>query len=232
MRILHNRALALLGATTLLVVALDASTYAATGKSLLLGKSNSANKMTTVTRTTPGATLRLVSRPGSPPLSVNSSQRVPGLNADHVDGLSGQSLQSRAVVFTDGAGGPRGTTETWSIPLSPGLYDISYVVGFNNLTASAGSPASMRCYVQSGPTFTAVQSASSVGYFPDTYVSSSASIEVASGDTTLLICVANTTFNTTMGVPVRFHATPIDSLTPAPLTSVGRPVVPKREVGR
>ncbi len=236
MRILHNRVLALLGATTLLVVALEASTYAATGKSLLLGRSNSANKMTTITRTTPGAPLRLASRPGSPPLSVNSTQRVPGLNADSVDGLSGQSLQSRASVFTDGAGGPRGTTEQWSIPVTPGTYAISYTVGFTAMTASPAAPASAICYVQTGgasPTpYTAIQSVTSVGGFSAVYANASSTVQVATPDATQLVCIATTSFETTIGVPVQIAVTRTDGLTTAPLTSLGRPITPKADLGR
>ncbi len=69
------------------VLGLDYVSLAATGKSLLLGRSNSANAITSLTRTTNGPALSLNSRPGQPGLRVNRPVKVPNLNADRVDGL-------------------------------------------------------------------------------------------------------------------------------------------------
>ena len=49
--------LALVVSAALLVVGFDLATYAATGDSLIVGKTNKANKATTLKRTTGGAVL-------------------------------------------------------------------------------------------------------------------------------------------------------------------------------
>ncbi|MEO5651771.1 MAG: hypothetical protein ABIN79_11960 [Marmoricola sp.] len=158
------------------------------------------------------------------------------LNADSLDGLSAAALQSRAQVFKDGAGGARGSHEMWNIPLAPGDYAISYTVGFDNVTASAAAPASMRCYVYtagpSGSAYSAVQSAVSTGGFTDTYANASAAVTVPASGTTRLICDSSTNFNTTTGVPVQFSAIRLDGSSAAPLTTLGRPIPPKARLGR
>lgn len=68
-----------------------AAAYAANGGSLLIGRSNSATATTTLTNTR-GIPLKLVAKPGSPPLTVNSTTTVPYLSADRLDGLSSGSF--------------------------------------------------------------------------------------------------------------------------------------------
>lgn len=60
--------------------------YAATGGTFILGKPNSANAATSVTRTTAGAALSANVKAGSPPIAVNSTTKVSKLNADLLDG--------------------------------------------------------------------------------------------------------------------------------------------------
>lgn len=93
-----RRFLSALGIGLALVLALDYATVAATGDGLILGQLNKAKDTTVVTRTTPGATLKLNSKPGSPPLAVNRSVRVRKLNADRVDGVHGSQLAMRSTV--------------------------------------------------------------------------------------------------------------------------------------
>jgi len=69
-------------------------TYAATGGTFLLGKSNSASTVTKLTNSK-GTALSLVSKSGTPPLAVSNSAKVPRLNADLLDGTSVGSLQHR-----------------------------------------------------------------------------------------------------------------------------------------
>ena len=59
--------LAVLGAATILVLAANTVVLAATGQSLVLGKSNSANTATSLQRTTGGAALKLVTETSSSP---------------------------------------------------------------------------------------------------------------------------------------------------------------------
>ncbi len=68
-----------------------AAAYAANGGSLLIGRSNSATATTTLTNTR-GIPLKLVAKPGYPPLTVNSTTTVPYLSADRLDGLSSGSF--------------------------------------------------------------------------------------------------------------------------------------------
>lgn len=89
-----------------MVVALGGAGYSATGGNFILGASNSADATTKLgsgvagntlqvanTSTAAGATaLRLAVKPGKPPLKVNSSALVAGLNADLLDGLSANQL--------------------------------------------------------------------------------------------------------------------------------------------
>ena len=79
----------------MLVVAVDYASLAATGDSLVLGKSNEANKTSVVKRTTAGPAMAFNTRPGSPPFAVNQDEKVANLNADAVDGLGGPDLTTR-----------------------------------------------------------------------------------------------------------------------------------------
>jgi hypothetical protein len=68
-----------------------AAAYAANGGSLLIGRSNSATATTTLTNSA-GIPMKLVAKPGYPPLTVNSTKTVPYLSADRLDGLSSGSF--------------------------------------------------------------------------------------------------------------------------------------------
>lgn len=95
-----------------LFVALTGSAYAATGGNFILGQPNSASSRSTLSapiadralqltnrNTAPGATaLGLNVANGHPPLAVNSSQKVPNLNADKLDGVDSSALQRVGLV--------------------------------------------------------------------------------------------------------------------------------------
>lgn len=84
-----------------LVVTLGGGTaYAATGGTFLLGKSNSASTTTALTRTTVGAPLSLLAKPGSAPLAVNSTVKVTRLNADLLDGKDSTAFQPKIAKLT------------------------------------------------------------------------------------------------------------------------------------
>ena len=77
-----ERALAVFGAATLLIVGFDAVTFAATGSSLILGHANKAAAVTTVQNTGKGAALNLVtSKSTYPPITTNATGLVKNLNA-------------------------------------------------------------------------------------------------------------------------------------------------------
>src|SRR6478609_758308 len=92
-----TRVLAVIGASAVLVVGVNAVAYAATGKSLLLGKTNKASKTTTIQNTKSGAALQLKTKSSATaPLKVNGKGKVVNLNADKVDGLDGTAINSTA----------------------------------------------------------------------------------------------------------------------------------------
>ena len=99
-----ERGLAVVGAATILVVGFDAVTFAATGSSLLLGRVNQANAVTTVQNTGAGAALNLVTKStASPPLTTNAKGLVPNLfagraaNADRVGGLTVAQVRAGSI---------------------------------------------------------------------------------------------------------------------------------------
>lgn len=105
-----------LALTLALLLALDYASFAATGQSLLLGKVNTANQVTTIERTTAGPALSLVTKPGKPPLKVNRAAKVKKLNADLVDGLGKGDLARRPLVSAFV------TTECTTLPSVPSTF--------------------------------------------------------------------------------------------------------------
>jgi hypothetical protein len=88
------------GAITALVLG-SGTAVAATGGKFILGRSNAASTITTLTNKY-GTALTLNSKAGQPSLRVNRNVKVPNLNADLLDGLDQTSL-ARASMRT-GAG--------------------------------------------------------------------------------------------------------------------------------
>ena len=87
--------LSALGIAMAIVISLDYVSVAATGKSFLLGRTNSSAGQTTLTRTKPGTTLPLTARTGSAPLKVSGTTKATNLNADLLDGLDSSALSTR-----------------------------------------------------------------------------------------------------------------------------------------
>lgn len=134
--------LSVLGAVTVLVLAANTVALAATGQALILGKSNSANTYTALTRTTSGTALKLQTASSSnAPLTVNGKGKVTNLNADRLDGLDSTTLRNRSLVFTAAqfSGKP---VARYTLPLPSGSYVISYTTYF--LEAPAGG---VECYL-------------------------------------------------------------------------------------
>ncbi|MCX6397235.1 MAG: hypothetical protein NTV23_12160 [Propionibacteriales bacterium] len=128
-------ALTVVGAVCVLVLAANTVAMAATGKSFLLGKINSANQQTSLVRTTVGPALRLTTKStANAPLTTNARGKVANLNADRVDGLEGSSLQTRPIVITAGGGG---SAFSIAVPLDlpVGTYLVSYSARPSTATA-------------------------------------------------------------------------------------------------
>ena len=92
--------LTVIGAVTVLVLAANTVAYAATGGNFILGKTNKANTVSTLQRTTSGPALQLKTTSSSAaPLLVNGKGKVANLNADKVDGYEGSQMLNRALVY-------------------------------------------------------------------------------------------------------------------------------------
>jgi len=98
-----------------LAVAMSGTAYAATGGTFVLGKANTADRVSTLTNSAGSAltlksggtapTLTLSGPSGSAPLSVKSTTKVTHLNADLVDGSNAADLSS-TLAGSGIAGGP------------------------------------------------------------------------------------------------------------------------------
>jgi hypothetical protein len=143
-------ALAVLGGATVLVLAANTLAVAATGQGFVLGKSNSANNITALTRTTSGSVLKLQSASSaSSPLTVNGTGKVANLNADTVDGYDSSVLLNKAYVYEDDVVANGTTGFSRSTPDFPaGAYLVSATGWLYGPTT--GVPASIICYLKMG----------------------------------------------------------------------------------
>jgi hypothetical protein len=92
--------LTVLGAVTVLVLAGNTVAFAATGGKFFLGKTNKADQVSTLKRTTSGAALNLVTKSSSnAPLTTNGKGKVANLNADSLDGKDSSAFQSKVGPF-------------------------------------------------------------------------------------------------------------------------------------
>ena len=123
--------------TVLLIAGYDAASYAANGQSVLLGKSNTATKITKVKRTTPGPVLALKGRGDSPPLKVGSTGRVTNLNADLVDGRDAADLETHGRTFDLTTTVNATSNYSWPIAVAPGDY-VAVWQGYIGGAAGAG----------------------------------------------------------------------------------------------
>jgi hypothetical protein len=120
--------LAATGIAALVVVTVDVSTYAASGHSFILGRSNAANSQTTLTRTTSGPTLALNSTAGQPGLKVNRTTRIPNLNADLVDGLQGAQIATRRAPLLYKVATPLPGRTVTVTPASATVQEVTFPV--------------------------------------------------------------------------------------------------------
>jgi hypothetical protein len=131
-----------IGAATVLVLAANTVALAATGNALILGRSNSADKQTNVTRTTSGPVLRLnAKQQTNAPFTTNARGKVINLNADKVDGIDSAFLRTRTTVYSASYGGSTDYLQV-DLPVPVGTYLISYSIEAADLGTSA-----IRCYI-------------------------------------------------------------------------------------
>lgn len=191
---------ATIAAAGLLVVGIDYVTYAATGDSLLLGRTNKADGTTTIERTDGGSALRLTTRSdGEAPLATNGTGKVVHLNADRVDGKHANALATNAITFK---AGNRGQTFSqpglWSTPVEPGLYAITFDAMLWDLSGPV--PANFICGVLDVSTFgtnnQTIYVAASAAYFggpdgnggPPAAVSGAATVRIKPGAEPGAVC--------------------------------------------
>jgi hypothetical protein len=135
--------LALIIASSMIsVLSLDTVTYAASGDSLILGRHNATSQGTALERYGDGPALILQTRKSSPPLRVDSSQKVVGLNADQIDGLDAAALQMKAVTYNILGTGDFARVRYARIPAPPGTYLVSLRL---NLAGAFNSLDVVRC---------------------------------------------------------------------------------------
>lgn len=133
--------LTVVGAITVLVLAGNTVSLATTGKAILAGKINTANKMTSLTRTTPGTGLQVkTASTANSPLAVNGKGKVVNLNADKVDGFDGGTR----VLKWEYTGAVGGTRNFVPVGLTPGTYLLSYEVYMTSYSGAVGE--GVNCY--------------------------------------------------------------------------------------
>jgi hypothetical protein len=120
-------ALSAIGAAAVLVAGIDLTSYAATGRTLILHGRSVSSGTTTVENTGPGPALALITRKSAPPLSVTSGRLVQHLNAAKVGGRTSAQLEPRLLTYRVGRAGavlPSGEHFV-SVPAPLGSFRVS-----------------------------------------------------------------------------------------------------------
>lgn len=107
------RLLVVAGTAVALVIGLDSLTYASTGNSLILGRTNLADNVTIIDRTTdgPAASFRVANPNVAAPFTVVGNGKVVNLFADKAANallLGGKTIDGIAAQAPAGNAGPRG----------------------------------------------------------------------------------------------------------------------------
>lgn len=110
-------------ATLIVVVMAGGTAVAATGGTFILGRSNTASTVTTLSNTA-GTPLALKATSGHAPLAVNTKTKVANLNSDLLDGLDSASLQRRVGGTCGGTTAIHSVTSLGAVGCSPTLSTI------------------------------------------------------------------------------------------------------------
>ena len=171
----------------MLVVSIDYIAFAATGKSLILGKSNSANKVTKLTRTTSGPAMQFNVKGGTgAPIKVNSKGRVGKLNADMVDSKHASDLGVNTSIYTFNTDFASASTFSYTVPSVPAG---SYLVTFDGWIYGP-SGAELHCGVGNGHLWDRVPAIAGNIHFP---LSSSGVVTKATTGDFVVTCFSDTT---------------------------------------
>jgi len=205
-------ALAVVGAAVILVLAANTVSLAATGQALLLGKSNSANTYTSITRTTSGTVLSLKSTSSSSsPLSVNGRGKVANLNVDELDGYSSGQLQTNSYLWTKAVSVSANNLDV-TLPVPPG----SYIVGYSLYAPNSGTDGAIAyCYFyrdRNGDNNYYAETRVLTKTGASSALSATGHLTVASGDELHLYCFTPVAFTTISNEPMQIYATKVHSL--------------------
>lgn len=211
--------LTVIGAVTILVLAANTVAYAATGGKFILGKTNKANKVSTIKRTTSGSALNLVTKSSSnAPFTTNGHGKVGNLNADRLDGLDSTALTTVPYVFTRLITTPTsGFTIDAAVPA--GTYLVSYTASLSSSpTADLGH---LDCFVEQ-------RNGTAITDVGETFVKSAGSVYLAASGSGLvtkrsgtgnylhLSCTTSAPFVSwavdSASAPVQFVLTPVNSV--------------------
>jgi len=185
-------------AAAVLVAGADYATYAATGDSVILGRTNHASGSTEIVKRGTGPALRLSTEgDGRPSFSVSSAAKVPNLNADRLDGRTAADLATNVVTYSAGARGDElpGGLSTWPLPVRPGLYQVSFKAFLVPAGVPSGESVAVICGLADLDTIgprTQVYTAGSTSageQFP-ALLSGSETVRIAKGDDPGLVCSA------------------------------------------
>ncbi len=199
-------ALTVIGAVTVLVLAGNTIVLAATGQSLLLGKSNTSGTITALTRTSQGTALKLqTAKAFNAPLAVNGTGKVANLNADKVDGLDSSQMVNQSYVWTKAVTVPDSTV-AFTIPIPKGTWVVGYSIYMSGGDAAGGSSG---CYLRRQTdvqTFFAEDRSATVADHSPGH-SGSAVITITDGADLILNCSATEDFTTLASQPIQVYAT-------------------------
>lgn len=211
MKTLKTAATALLVALVLVTCA-DYAAFARTGQSLLLGRANFADKMTTLKRTTNGPALKLTTKnSAAAPFVTNATGKVARLNADRVDGLNAADLKTKAYVFTTDipVANPMASVSL-TIPVPNGRYLVSYSAF---MVGAAGDH--VRCALVTRPlsgdyTYAAESNFTAGAFAPG--LTGTAYMAKTADNTLRLACSSDTAWYTLPDQPIQIVATAVDTL--------------------
>lgn len=201
--------LTVLGAVTVLVLAGNTISLAATGHAFILGTKNTASTITTLTKTTNGPALKLgVKRATNPPFSTNGTGKVVNLNADKLDGLDSTQVATNTTVYTDTDSTTVHTTGFWHIVVGPGDYSINWTAGVTPAT----SGATMLCGFSASPTNFAWASGEETNGYVGVWLSAGATKHFATTTTLHFFCnTSAASFKLENEQPLQINVTKITS---------------------
>ncbi len=214
--------LTVIGAVTVLVLAANSVAMATTGHSFLLGKSNSANKATSLTRTTSGTVLNLHSKASSnAPLSVNGRGKVANLNADLLDGIDSSALRPSTYVFTKAIASATSSFYDYVVPVPAGTYTVGYTATLDGAGTPSGGHAG--CYLYRGNDLSHTAIAKEIRLVATNELPSFSGygvVTIATGDSLHFYCYAQHNFNTDTDDPIQVSATRTNVVGTASLRTV------------